>query len=482
MKERNFRCQASLLAFIEQVSTEPPPAKHHKLIIEKLEAVERGEIRRLMIFAPPGSAKSHYASVMFPSWYLGRNPKHNIIAASYGQELADKFGRRVRGVVQEPLWQEIFDNRLSSVSQAANRWALDSGAEYFGVGVGGPIAGYRSDVGIIDDPTKNREEADSETTRNKTKEWYRSDFWPRLKPGARVIIIQTRWHEDDLSGWLLDEAKKGGEPWEVLSLPAIAEDNDPLGRVPGDMLWPEWFTPEMFAEARRDLRNWTALYQQRPAPEEGDFFKRDWIRWYEGKPPGVLKYYGASDYAVTEKGGDYTVHLVVGVDPNDDIYLIDLWRDQTDSLVWVNTLVELIKLYKPLEWGEESGQITRGLGPLIDKRQREEKAYCYRKQFPSSSDKPTRAQAFRGRMAQGKVFFPKHKPWIDKLIPEILQFPTGKNDDQVDALSLIGRMLGEMVRGKETPKPNPIRLIPTINELIRESARKRNREKDDDRI
>lgn len=473
------QANASLLSFIEQVSTEPAPARHHRLLIEKLEAVERGEIKRLMVFMPPGSGKSHYASVMFPAWYMGRNPRNNVICASYGQELADKFGRRVRGVVMEPQWSDIFGTGLSQASSAAGRWAVEAGGEYYAVGVGGSVTGFRADLGIIDDPIKGREEADSETIRNKIKDWYRSDFWTRLKPGASVVVIMTRWHEDDLSGWLLEEQKRGGEEWEVLSLPAIAEEADPLGRAIGEPLWPEWFTPEMFEQARRDLRTWTALYQQRPSPEEGDFFKREWLRWYDLESrPKHLRYYGASDYAVTADGGDYTVHIVVGVDPNDDVYVIDLWRDRTDSLTWVELLIEMIKLYKPLEWAEESGQILRSLDPLITKRQAEEQAYCYRKQFTSKADKPTRAQAIRGRMAQGKVYFPRHKPFTEGLITELLQFPAGKHDDQVDAIALVGRMLAEMVRADTPKQPTPPRWERTIDEMLKEQIRKQSRDDD----
>ena len=148
------------------------------------------------------------------------------------------------------------------------------------------MTGRRADLGIIDDPVKGRAEADSPTVRKHTFDWYKADFWPRLKPGAGILYIGTRWHDDDLAGRLLEEAKNGGEQWEVVSIPAIAVagQEDPLGRVPGQRLWPEWYTDEIFEIARRDTRNWSALYQQTPMPESGDFFKSDWIRWYD-RPP-----------------------------------------------------------------------------------------------------------------------------------------------------------------------------------------------------
>lgn len=469
LKKRQAR--ASFLKYIEQISTEAAPARHHRLLIEKLEAVERGDIKRLMVFMPPGSAKSTYANVLFSSWYIGRNPGKKLITASYTQEVADKWGRRVRSIVRGEEYQNIFQTTLSPDSQAAGRWALTTDSEYYAVGVGGSVTSFRADLGIIDDPVKGREEADSETMRRKTIEWWVSDFWTRLKPGAAVVVIMTRWHEEDIAGWLLEEEKRGGEKWEVLSIPMEAKENDPLGRAPGEMLWPEWYTPDMVTIAKRNIRNWSSLYQQEPAPEDGDYFKREWIRWYDEEPKHLRKY-GASDYAVTAGGGDFTIHLVAGVDPMDDIYLLDMWRGQTDSLEWVEAFIQFVLHHRPVEWAEEAGQIARSMGPLIDKRQRETKAYCYRKQFTSGSDKPTRAQAIRGRMQQGKVYFPRNAKWVADLIHEMMLFPNGKHDDQVDTLGLLGRMLAEMMTAS-VPKPQEERNGMSFNELRDAQARKR---------
>jgi len=432
--------------------------------------VAAGRTKRLMIFMPPGSAKSHYGNVNFAPYYLGRNPDHGIITASYGQDLADKWGRRSRNIVAGQDYRAIFGFGVASNSGAANRWATERGGEYIAVGVGGPITGNRADGAIIDDPVKGREEAESETVREKVKAWYKDDFWTRLKPDAWVVLIMTRWHEDDLAGWLIEEAKKGGEQWEVLSLPALAEENDPLGRKIGEPLWPEWFTPAMFAEAQRDRRRWTALYQQRPTPEEGDYFKREWLRWYDELPThSTLKIYGASDYAVTADGGDFTEHGVVGVDALDNIYVVDWWREQAASDVWVEVFCDLVRKWKPLKWAEEAGQIAKGVGPFLLKRQNERQAYVWREQYTSSADKPTRAQAIRGRMAMGKLYLPAHAPWVDPLVRQLLTFPAGRTDDGVDVLSLIGRMLAEMSKGERPkPGPQPITAQPTYADVIRQ--------------
>lgn len=452
MRLNKLQTRESFRRFISEFSTEPEPAKHHQLLIDKLQDVADGKIKRLMVFMPPGSAKSYYANVMFSAYYLGRFPDKKLITASYSQEVADKWGRRVRAIARDEKYTDVFGAALSEESQAAARWALNSGGEYYAVGVGGSVTSFRADLGIIDDPVKGREEADSETIRRKTQEWWQSDFWTRLKPDAGVVLIMTRWHEEDLAGFLLEEMKTGGEKWEVLKLPMLAEEDDPLGRKVGEPLWPEWFTPEMITTAQRNPRNWSALYQQRPSPETGSYFQRDWIKYYDTLPANLRKY-GASDYAVTDGGGDYTVHGVFGVDSADNIYIVDWWRGQAASLDWVEQLILMIKAHRPAEWFEEGGQINKSMAPLIAKRQQETGAYCVRTPFNyGGKNKEMRAQSIRGRMQQGKVLLPKHASWMAELVSELLTFPAGKHDDQVDVLSLLGMAL-ETATGAKKTKP-----------------------------
>ncbi len=428
------------------------PARHHEFVNSKLEAVERGEITRLMLFEPPGHAKSTYASHLFPGWYLGRNPKRSVIAASHTAQLATRFGRKVRNLFAAPDWP-FEDVALAGDSRAADQWETVQNGEYFAVGVGGAVTGRRADLAIIDDPIKGRKDADSITVRENLWDWYRADFHNRLKPGAAIILIQTRWHEDDLAGRILPEnydgrtgwiAGRDGERWYVVNLPALAEADDALGRAVGDTLWPEWFSDEMLGTEKvvQGPRNWAALYQQRPAPEEGNFFRRDWWRWYETPPPlGTLRIIGASDYAVTADAGDLTVHGVAGVDPDDNLYVLDWWRDRTASDVWVETLLDLMQKWRPVEWAEEKGQIEKSVGPFINARMRERRIYGHREQFASATDKAARVQAFRARMAMGKVYWPKSAPWVDDVYRVLMTFPAGKVDDDVDVCSLFGRML-----------------------------------------
>lgn len=197
------------------------PARHHALLIEKLEALSRGDINRLAVFMPPGSAKSTYASVLFPPWCMAQHPKAQFLAAAHTTELAERWGRRVRNLIAEGsslLGIDPDDN-----NQAAGRWAIKEGGEYLAAGARIGIAGFRALFGVIDDPLRSREDAESQTVRDRLWEWYLYDFRTRLIPGARQLLIQTRWHEDDLAGRLLREQQDGGEQWTVINLPALAE-------------------------------------------------------------------------------------------------------------------------------------------------------------------------------------------------------------------------------------------------------------------
>lgn len=402
---------------------------------------------------PPGSAKSTYGSVLFPPWYVAQHPEHQIITASNTAELAARWGRRVRNLINEH--QLILGCSLASDSQAADRWQTSAGGEYIAAGVGGTITGWRGDLVVIDDPVKSREQADSEDIRAKQWDWYVDEAYSRLKPGGRIVLIQTRWHEDDLAGRVLAAAAEGRDAWNVISLPALAELDDPLGRLPGEPLWPEWESLEHLELKRAvtSARSWAALYQQRPAPEEGDYFKAEWLKTYVTQPPlETLAVYGASDYAVTADGGDYTVHVVVGVDPDGHMYLLDLWRKQASSDVWVEAFCDLVRKYKPREWAEEQGQIKAGVGPFLDRMQRERSAYVYRRDFPVRADKAVRAQSIRGRMAIDGLYVPTNAGWLSDLRSELLSFPAGKHDDQVDALGLVGQLLDTIASGR---KPEP---------------------------
>jgi len=435
------------------------PAAHQRYLLRQLRRLALGDIRRLAVFMPPGSAKSTYCSLLFPPFYLANHPDHLVLGAAHTTELAKRWGRRVRN--------NIIDHATTlgiDVSQeaAADRWKLEQGGEYKAAGVGTGIAGFRADLVIIDDPVRSREDADSELVRNKHWEWYKADVNPRVKPDARWVLIQTRWHEDDLAGRIIDEMAKGGDQWEIISIPAEAGANDPLGREPGELLWGDdnYGYAKLLAEqkATQTARNWSALYQQEPSPESGTFFNAEWLRGYTTPPPlHTLQCYGGSDYATKDGEGDFTVHVVVGVDPQNHIYLLDLWRGQATPDKWVEAFCDLVKLWKPLGWAEEMGQIKAAVGPFLETRMRARSAYVAREGFPTKCNKAVRAQSIRGRMSLDKLYVPVYAPWYADFRAELLSFPAGKHDDCVDALGLVGQLLDLMVPGRTPVSQEPDR-------------------------
>lgn len=279
-------CRASFLAWcIEQLAPlGQKPQRHHRLMIQKLEQVARGEIKRLMILMPPRHGKSEYSSKLFVPWYLGQGwvdrgqnllvPRKSIIAASHTFELAVKFGRAVRNMVA--MRSDVLGYGLMADASAAGRWVTTLGGEYLAAGVGKAIAGNPADLILIDDPVPDAEGAESEKIRQKTWDWYKQDLYTRLQPGGAIVLIMTRWHEEDLGGMLLQEQANGGDKWDILSLPALADSaDDPLGRSAGQALWRKWVNEDDFARIRKVIgeRPFYALYQQKPRPPGGSFFR-----------------------------------------------------------------------------------------------------------------------------------------------------------------------------------------------------------------
>ena len=422
-----------LLAFAGFTNSAYKAAPHHKLIADKLEGVARGDIKRLMICMPPRHGKSELASRRFPAWYLGQQPGKQVIAASYNSDLANDFGREVRNIVASPEFQVLFSVNLAQDSKAANRWHTDKGGMYVAAGVGTAITGRGADILLIDDPFKDRAEADSELNRKSVWDWYTSTAYTRLMPGGAVVVINTRWHDDDLSGRLLAAQADGGDQWEVISLPAIAD---------GAALWPEWYPMDRLEQIRSVLpaRDWNSLYQQNPIPDDGEFFKGAWFGSYD-KPPEHLRIYGASDYAVTDGGGDYTAHGVFGLDAAQNLYVLDWWRGQTSADVWIDRFCDLVQQHQPLCWFGESGTIRRAVEPFMRARMIERGALCRVEWLSSIHDKPTRARSFQAMASMGKVLMPANAQWLGDVLAELMRFPAGKNDDSVDVCGLIGRGL-----------------------------------------
>ena len=442
------RCQ-TLIGFTEFTNPRYRTADFHRVIAGHLERVERGEVDRLMLLCPPRHGKSELASRRFPAFALGRRPDREFISVSAGADLATDFGRDVRNIIKSEEYQSVFKTRLSEDSQAKNKWRTDAGGAYYAMGVLGTIMGRGADILMIDDPFASMMEAQSEVARKNVWDWYTGTAYNRLQANGAIVLINHRMHEDDLSGRILAQQAAGGDRFEVVELPAISDAGDPL--------WPEKFPLAALERIRingANPRYFSALYQQKPVPDDGDYFKFEWLIPIAKTPPrDSLRVYGGSDYAGTSAGGDYTVHAVLGLDPDGDPWLLDIWRKQAASDEWVEAFCDLVRKWKPMAWAEETGQIKSGVGPFLDRRMRERKAYTAREQFPTRGDKSVRAQSFRGLIATRGLRIPADAPWRSDFESELLRFPAGVHDDQVDACGLIGQLLDTMMDGLKPVTP-----------------------------
>lgn len=449
-------------------AVETPIAAHHRLLMETLQRISETPNGRVMVFMPPGSAKSTYASVVFPAWFLGRCPGKQVILASYATNLAKKHGRRTRQLVATPRYREIFETTLAKDQSAANEWALTNNSEYMAGGILAGLTGNRADGLIVDDPVAGRDEAESEVIRAKTKDAYNDDARTRLKPGGWRALIQTRWHEDDLAGSILPEKWAGesgpitcrdGHIWEVICLPAECDrSDDPLGRSLGEGLWPEWFTPGHWDEFKSSPRSWLSLYQQKPTAEQGSFFKREWVRYYN-ELPEELSQYMTGDFAVSEDKGDFTDMGNFGVDSQGNVYVHDWWFGQTTADAWINALLNKVVAHKPLWFVGEGGVIRRSVEPFLKKEMENRRTYVALEWLASSHDKPSQARSFQALMSAGKVYWPKpskETAWVERVIDQLLRFPSGKYDDAVDACSLFGRFIDKVWNAVEIPKKKEI--------------------------
>lgn len=450
-----------------------PLALHHRVMLEAIQRCIETPYGRLMLFFPPGAAKTTYTTVVATAWAMGRRPGFKVINTSYSDVPAHRSSRRCRQIVGSPAYRSLWPEPVGLLHGSAEvkEWTLTNDSTALWSGLLGSITSARADLAIIDDPVSGREDADSETMRRKTWDAYNDDFKTRYKPGASVIIMQTRWHEDDLSGRLLPANYDGrsghvlcrdGKVWEVLNVPAKCERiDDPLGRQIGEYLWPEWFDPEhwrQYEDDKRNPRTWSALYQQRPAPDEGGQFERVWFQRFDpGQEPASLRRYGASDYAVTEESletdPDYTEHGIFGVDAVNDIWVLAWWSGQEAPDTTVDAFIDLVDAWKPIAWVCEGGVIRRAIEGIIRRRMRERQKFVAIDYLPTTQDKVASAAGFRG-LASARVVHVPNTPWGDALIAQLCAFPMARYKDKVDVCGLFGRALASVFPA-EAPPPGP---------------------------
>lgn len=402
---------------------------HLRYIISQLERVTSGEIKRLMLFVPPRHGKSELATIRYPVYRLANHPEMKVVVGAYNQTLAAKFSRKARGIAKQAALP------LSDERSAADDWETPDGGGIRAVGVGTGVTGHGADLIIIDDPVKSREEAESKAYRDRVWDWYTDDLYTRLEPGAAMILIMTRWHQNDLAGRIL-ESEDAAE-WTVVKLPAEAEANDPLGRAVGEALCPDRYDSEALERIKRVLlRSWWALFQQTPRPREGEMFKTTKLVWVDAVPV-VARRVRFWDKAATAGGGDFTVGVLVAEDLG-RYYVENVERgqwgtDERDAKIneTANLDAQRYGIGAVLTVGEEEGGSSGKdasqafVRLLVGHRVEVERA---------SGSKELRADPFSSQVNAGNVCVLRAS-WTAAFVDELANFPSGKNDDQVDGAS-----------------------------------------------
>jgi len=451
---RRRAAREGLIPFTEYTKPGYNADPFHHLVASKLEAVERGEIRRLMIFAPPRHGKSELSTRRFPAWFLGRNPHKNIISASYNADFAKTFGREVRNIVNGPEFGRIFpDVGIRSDNRAADEWELTAGGKYFAVGVGTGTTGKGAHGFLIDDPIKDRKEADSQTVREDQWNWYRDVVYTRLEEDGFIILTLTRWHYDDIAGRLIELMNDGkGEPWEILTLPALPivkktasgelilnEDGtvpgDPLGRKPNEPLAPRRFSYNALVDRQEVLgdRSWAALFQQQPMSEDGGLFKSSWFDIIErNELPAKRTRVRAWDLAASTDG-DWTVGVLMSKDTDGVYYIEHVTRFRGLPLLVEKKIKDYakddgraVKIVLPQDPGQAGKSQAQGFIRMLA-------GYRVKTQRPTGP-KDTRAAAFAAQ-CEGRNVKLVRGGWNDAFLDELETFPLGIHDDQVDAAS-----------------------------------------------
>lgn len=432
-----------------------------------MEAVERQESPCMMVFAPPQYGKSLSVSQAWPAWMMGRHPEWNFILASYGQALAAKNGRWVRNVLQGPRHAQLFRAegcRLAADSQALDEFRTMAGGQFISRGRGGGTTGQPAHIFIVDDPFADRQEAESKTIREGVWDWFWSVAETRLAPGGGKLVMNTRWHTEDLAGKLIQHAKDNpdADQWEIVSYPALAEKGDILGRKVGEPLHPERYTKAMVERKKRNLpaRDWLSMYQQRPTAAEGTYFKVNLINELDPKSmPKMTHLYQAWDLALTpKKDADYSVGACIGKDHLDRYWLVDLVRGQWDPAETARQVTKFwYKHQAQMVWFEGGGPFL-GVQPSLKSAMKSTGIWVPHQEISHGGKaKDVRAISMRGIINGGNLYVPTMTPWYNDLKAELASFPNGKNDDQVDALAYLG-LKSMMMKTNENRAPLPKQL------------------------
>lgn len=432
------KARKEFLAFVKKVWPHFIEGAHHKRMAAAFERVARGECKRLIINMPPRHTKSEFASYLLPAWFLGNFPGKKVIQTSHTAELAVGFGRKVRNLVDQDVYTEIFPGvGLQADSKAAGRWNTNRGGDYFAIGVGGAVTGKGADILIIDDPHSEQEAAlaaSNPEVYDKVYEWYTSGPRQRLQPGGSIVIVMTRWAQRDLTGQVLKaDAQRGGEGWEVIEFPAILPSGNPV--------WPGFWSITELEALREELPNakWQAQYQQNPVGNESAIVKRDWWKWWEEDDPPDCEFVLQSWDTAFEKNNraDYSAGTTWGIFNNlkdggrPNIILLNTYKKRVEFPDLKKDVLQQYKEYNPDALIVEKK--ASGAPLIYDLRAMGIPVQEY---TPSKGqDKIARLNSVSDIIASGKVWVPQTR-WAEELVDEVAAFPSGEHDDLVDATTL----------------------------------------------
>lgn len=487
---RRMRCMQSLHSFALNIDVpmSPKPAMkpdedllgpahtlmpiHQAKILEVAQRTMERPNGRAIIQAPPGSMKSTQIDGVALPWYMGKYPRSRVLLLSFNSDVAQRQSRVAQNVVRQEEYKLIWPDAPVMTKDAAGEWELTNGSVCAALGILGGVTSRRANGIIIDDPVAGQQEADSELERKRTYDAYMSDVLSRLLPDAWLILIMTRWNEQDLAGMILPDDYDGrsgmvkcrdGLEWEVLNLQAKCErEDDPLGRKLGEYIWPEWFPPTHWdkyehGQGYEAQRVWSSLCQQRPTPQGSGRLDENAIDYYKpGTQPPILACIGAGDYAVTAGKNDFTELAVFGMDAEGHLWELDWWHEQCDTGKSTEQTLDMIARWRTPMWFNEGGVIDKSMAPLLNLRMRmrgkeDPRVWADRRTLPSMKDKLAKCQAFIARANAGTVHM-RDNANSRRVVAQIAALPAGRFDDAADTCGLIGRALDQfpIVR---TPAP-----------------------------